>query len=201
MNRKLILIVAGLLAFAVTAGTYAYTYSLTAFTAPAVIDAGGNIATFQEAAAPPEWLSILAPMPDAEDDFPGQGHAYGRYKKVKIAGEVPEGDLFVVTPHPSYTGDLLVRIYLTNTADLLKAYRYLSMKVYLGDSIEARGEPGYQLLSLENGGTSFNLEGGHGGSRTISVIGGSYRLASNNPNTWAEGWTVVPELFCEIMPR
>jgi len=191
MNRKLILIVAGLLAFVVTAGTYAYTYGITASTELGATAAGGDIATFEPAAAEPEWYSILAGLPHSDDDD---------QKKGKVAGDVPLGDLFVVNPHPDYTGDLLVRVYLTNTEDLLKAYRYLNMKLYLGGSIEADEEPGYVILSPENGVAIFNLEGSSGSS-TISIIGGSYRLQSKKTWKWEEGWTIVPELYCEVGPR
>ena len=194
MNRKLILIVAGLLAFVVTAGTYAYTYGITASNTLGATAAGGDIATWQPAAAEPEWYSILAGFKWTDDDD-GQGKDKG-----KVAGDVPLGDLLVVNPHPDYTGDLLVRVYLTNTGDLLKAYRYLNIKLYMAGSIEADEEPGYVILSPDNGVATFNLKGSSGSS-TISIIGGSYRLQSKKPHKWEEGWTIVPELYCEVGPR
>jgi len=113
-------------------------------------------------------------------------------------GEVPSGNIFVITPHPDYSGDLLVKVYLTNTSALVKAYQYLNMKLFLQGSAEA---PGYQLLTLENGVATFNLEGCSGGSQTLSVIGGSYRLVSNDPSQWGAGWSVTPELHCEVTQR
>jgi len=201
MKKKLVLIIAMLLAFIVTAGTYAYTYSLTASTEFGVTQAGGGIATWQPASWEPDWYSVLAGLSGKDDD---DDHGDGKKgkKKVKIAGEVPAGDLFVVTTHPQYTGDLLVKVYLTNTGDLVKAYQYLNMKVYLNGSTEAQQEPGYQLLTLDNGVASFNLEGSAGGgSRTVTIIGGSYGLISNKPGKWEDGWTVVPEFYCEVGPR
>ena len=115
-----------------------------------------------------------------------------------IEGEVPSGDLFVVTPHASYSGDLLVNVYLTNTAALVKAYQYLNIKLYLDGSEEA---PGYQLLTLDNGGASFNLEGSASGSHTLSVTGGSYRLVSDDSSEWGAGWSVTPELYCQVIQR
>ncbi len=36
---------------------------------------------------------------------------------------------------------------------------------------------------------------------TIEVIGGGYCLVSDNTSEWDTGWTVVPELYCEVTPR
>ena len=113
-------------------------------------------------------------------------------------GEVPSGDLFVITPHPNYSGDLLVKVYLTNTSALVKSYQYLNMKLFLQGAAEA---PGYRLLTLENGVATFNLEGCSGGSRTLSVIGGSYCLVSDDSSQWGAGWSVTPELHCEVTQR
>jgi len=194
MKRKLILIVAVFLAFMVTAGTYAYTYTSTAsISFEGVSQAGGQAATYEPAAWEPDWNAVLAGLSKGKKD--------DDYGKGKTRGEVPPGELFVVLTDRNFTGDLLVRVYLANTGDLAKAYGYLNMKLYLGCSIEAYEEPGYQLLSLDNGVASFNVEGDFSGSRTISVIGGSYRLNSNKPSNWEDGWTVVPEFYCEIIPK
>ncbi len=81
-----------------------------------------------------------------------------------VCGEVPTGDLYEVTPNSSYTGDLQAKVYLTNTAALTKAYQYLNMKLYVEDSAEADETPNYQLLTLVNGVTTFNLRNIGGGS-------------------------------------
>jgi len=114
------------------------------------------------------------------------------------AGDVPVGNLFVVTPHPDYTGDLKVHVYLTNTAALTKAYQYLNMKLYLEGSVEA---PDYCLLTLQNGEVGFNLDAPHNLTHTLSVIGGSYSLVSDDPNEWSLGWSITPELYCEVTQR
>jgi hypothetical protein len=186
-----------LLAFVVTAGTYAYTYSISSTTEFGVTQAGGGIATWEPASWEPDWYSVLAGLSEEDDDDDGK-----KGKKGKIRGAVPTGDLFVVTTHPNYTGDLLLKVYVTNTGDLVKAYRYLNMKVYLDGSIETEQEPGYQLLTLDNGVANFNLKGNAGGgSRTVTIIGGSYGLISHKLNKWQDGWTVVPEFYCEVGPR
>ena len=123
------------------------------------------------------------------------------YEFVETQGEVPQGDLFDVTPHESYTGDLLLKIYLTNTTELLKAYKYLNMKLYVANSLEAEETPNYQILSIETGVILFNIEGESDESYTVEVIGGSYRLLSDDSSQWGEGWSITPEFFCEVAQR
>ncbi|MFC1961787.1 hypothetical protein ACFLWN_01895 [Chloroflexota bacterium] len=118
-----------------------------------------------------------------------------------IEGEVPPGNLFTITPHPDYTGDLLVNIYLTNTGLLKLCYQHLNLKVYLENSLEAAEDPEYQVLSLENGVASFNIEGGSDTSYIVQVVGGGYNLISGDPYEWGEGWTHIPELYCEVTQR
>jgi len=46
-----------------------------------------------------------------------QVYAEVNYSTIKLCGEVPTGDLFDITPDDDYTGDLAVKVYLTNTGD------------------------------------------------------------------------------------
>lgn len=123
------------------------------------------------------------------------------YKYTLIEGAVPLGSLYDITPHPGYTGDLMVKIYLTDTADLLKAYKYLNMKVYLSHSLEAGKTPDYQVLSIENGVVVFNIQGGAAASYTVSISGGAYRIMSDTPEEWSPGWSITPEFYCEVSQR
>ncbi len=123
------------------------------------------------------------------------------YNYVIIEGSVPVGELYDVTPHPDYTGDLMLKMYLLNTADLLKAYQYLNMKVYVANSVEAEETPDFQVLSIENGLVMFNIEGGSADDYTIKIIGGGYRLVSGDTSEWGEGWSVTPEFYLEITQR
>jgi len=117
-------------------------------------------------------------------------------------GDVPTGDLFDITPHTDYTGDFAVKVYLTNTGNLIKAYQYLNMKLHLPGSVEAGETPSYQLLTLDNGEVTFNMKDYTPGSTyTLSVTGGSYCLVSTDTSQWEEGWTVAPEFYCLIMQR
>ncbi|MBA7700194.1 hypothetical protein ES703_108903 [subsurface metagenome] len=101
----------------------------------------------------------------------------------------------------NYTGDLLVKVYLTNTANIIKAYQYLNMKLYVANSLEADNTPDYQVLSIENGVVQFNIMGGSAESYTVEVTGGGYRLVSDNPIEWGEGWSITPEFYCEVSQR
>ena len=118
-----------------------------------------------------------------------------------LTGNTPTDNLFEVTPHASYSGNLQVRVYLTNIDALLKAYDNLTMELYLEGSVEAGETPNYQLMTLENGVATFNLVGITGGSYTLSVDGGTYQLVSREPMEWEAGYTVTPELYCEATQR
>ncbi|MBN1161714.1 MAG: hypothetical protein JXA17_07205 [Dehalococcoidales bacterium] len=123
------------------------------------------------------------------------------YEYSNVQGQVPTGCLFDIYPAPDYTGDLLVKIYLTNTANLLKAYQYINMKIFIANSIEAGYTPDYQILSIETGVIIFNIKGGSAESYTVQITGGSYRLISDDPYEWGTGWTIIPEFYCEVTQR
>jgi hypothetical protein len=123
------------------------------------------------------------------------------YSYIPISGGVPTGDLFDITPTTDYTGDLAVRVYLTNTGDLVKAYDDLNIRLYLEGSVEAGETPDYLVLTPENGLVTFNLKDYSPGTYTLSVTGGTYTLISDEPSEWEEGWTVTPELYCQILQR
>ncbi len=120
-----------------------------------------------------------------------------------VQGDVPEGNLFTITPAPEYTGDMLVKVYLTNTGLLSPAYKYLNIKLYMENSLEAEKTPDYQLLTMENGVAIFNIEGGSAVSYNVEVGGGSWGLTSGYPEEWGdeEDWTITPEFYCEVSQR
>ncbi len=140
MKRKLRLqLILGLvLTLVVTSGLYAFTYTATTATMDVTV-AGEVIVTSAPSATQPEWDSVLTPP----GSFP-------------LMGEVPAGYLFDLTPNAQYSGGATATIYLANTGDLVKAYDYLNMKVYVYGSAEADETPNYQLLTLQNGGVTFN---------------------------------------------
>jgi hypothetical protein len=75
------------------------------------------------------------------------------------------------------------------------------MELYVAKSIEAQKPPTIRVLSLENGVAIFNIEGGSAKKYTVEVRGGAYRLVSSNPGEWGKGWSVVPDLYCEVTQR
>lgn len=141
MKRKLYLIVALALAAVICGGTYAYAFTQATATV-STIPADGNIAAVDEAVSQPDWQSIL-------DDLASEN---------KTMGEVPSGDLFDVTPNSAYSGDLDIKVYLANTDNLSKAYQYCNMKLYMDGSVEAGEDPNYQLLTLDNGQSTFTVQ-------------------------------------------
>jgi hypothetical protein len=124
-----------------------------------------------------------------------------KYEYAIIQGAVPCGGLFDIIPESEETGDLFVKVYLTNAAELLKAYRHLNMKVYLADSLESQQSPAYQVLSTESEEVTFNVEGGYSESYLVEITGGSYCLVSSHSFEWEEGWSIVPEFYCEVTQR
>ncbi|MBA7635582.1 hypothetical protein ES703_43186 [subsurface metagenome] len=118
-----------------------------------------------------------------------------------LQGDVPTGDLFEVVEHVDYTGDLVVTVYLNNSGNLTKAYQSLNLELYLEGSVEAGETPNYRLLTLENGVATFITVGGGSDNHTLSVTGGTYTLTSREPLEWETGWTVTPELYCEVTQR
>ncbi len=123
------------------------------------------------------------------------------YEYIPISGNVPTGDLFEITPHVDYSGDLAVKVYLANTGSLTKAYQSLNMELYLEGSVEAGKTPNYRLLTLNNGAATFAIEGGGSDNHTLSVTGGDYYLVSDNISAWEAGWSVTPEIYCQTTQR
>ena len=140
MKRKRQLTIGLVLALVVSGGLYASAYT-SATTTTNITVAGEEIATAAPSAVQPDWDSILTPP----ESFP-------------LLGEVPTGDLFDITPSAEYSGDLAMKVYLTNTGNLIKAYEYLNMKLYLEGSVEAGETPNYQLLTLQNGEVNFIMQ-------------------------------------------
>ncbi len=123
------------------------------------------------------------------------------YEAPLLTDSTSTGDLFDITPHTDFTGDIAVKVYLVNTGSLAKAYQDLNMNLYLEGSVEAGETPDYRTLTLENGWVIFNLKDYSPGTYTLSVTGGDYTLVSRDTSEWEEGWTVTPELYCQIVQR
>jgi len=141
VKNKIRLIIALVLALLVSSGAFAYTFT-TATGTIAVAEPTGDVVSCNASAIQPDWDSIL-------DDLSTEN---------KTAGEVPSGDLFNISPDATFTGVIRAKVYLANTGDLIKAYSYLNMKLYLPGSLEAGETPNYRMLTLQNGEAAFTLE-------------------------------------------
>ncbi len=136
-----------------------------------------------------------------EDTRCTQVYAEVGFEAPLLTTNIPTGDLFIVTPNADYTGDLAVRVYLVNTGNTTRAYQSVNMEVYLEGSAEAGQVPNYRTLTLDNGMATFWLNNAGSDNRTLSVTGGTYMLTSREPLEWEVGWTVIPELYCEVPQR
>ncbi len=138
-RKRFYLTAAFLLVLIISGGIYAYTYT----TAVGTIDIDAptaDIASCNETVTQPDWSSVTDNLSENT-----------------TCGQVPTGGLFSISPNPSYTGDLLASIHLTNVGSLIKAYQYLNMQVYVAGSESANETPNYKLLTLQNGQASFSL--------------------------------------------
>lgn len=142
MDIKRRVLITGLVAAVLlSGGAYAYTYT-TGFQIINVGEPSGDVATSNVPSGQPDWNSVTDNLSENT-----------------TCGEVPTGDLYDITPNASYSGDILVDVYLTNAANLTRAYKYFNMKLYLDGSDEAAETPSYRVLSLENGRANFSLGG------------------------------------------
>jgi hypothetical protein len=139
---KRLLIIALIAVLAVTGGVFAYTFT----TATATIGVVAPTSDFAEVTAN---SSITAPT------------VFG-----KFAGTWPQSTLFTVTPDASYTGDLVVKVYMVNTGELIRQYDHLNMSIEYTDTTGAladtQGEA--QVLNLQNGEVLFDWTSGNGTS-------------------------------------
>ena len=117
-------------------------------------------------------------------------------QQLLLEAEIPRGKLFKVSVNKYYTGDLLVKVYLTNAGALSLAYDQLNIELTLAGSMD-----GVQTLTMDKAAATFNLAGGAGKNHHLRLVGGSYRLISDNPDEWAEGWSITPEFYCEATQR
>ena len=137
----------------------------------------------------------------AIDSLCTQVYANVNFDAPDLSGNTPTGDIYEITAHSGYGGNLQVRVYLTNTDALQKAFNYIDMHLYLESSQEAGETPNYQLMNLQDGVAVFNLVNISGGSYTLSINGGTYQLTSRETSDWEAGWTVTPEFYCEVAQR
>ncbi|MFC1911986.1 hypothetical protein ACFLXG_02365 [Chloroflexota bacterium] len=173
---KKIIIIALLAALLVTGGVFAYTFT----TASATIGVTAPTSDFATITAG----SVTAPT------------VFGRF-----TGTWPAGDLYTITPDASYTGDLVITVYLTNAGELIRYYQHLNMKLEFQDSTnttaDEQGEA--QVISMQNSQALFTWASGNGTSPyTVKITGGSFRL---HPFKSLTGGSYQPQLWAEITQR
>jgi len=120
----------------------------------------------------------------------------------KFTGTWSSGNLFTITPDAAYTGDLVVRVYIVNTGQLIRTYEHLNMSVeFVGsDNSTMVDEQGIaQVLNLQNSEVLFTWANGTGTSPYHARLdGGSYRLL---PFKSLSGASYQPQLWIEITQR
>jgi len=188
-RRGLFFIGAMVLAIAITSGIFAYTYTTATLTLAATPK--GEFAEVIKDASPPSWPTV-----------------WNRWK-----GVVPPGDLFDITPEATYTGDLVVKVYLTNQASLVTGYQHLNIKLQLWDDVAANHGTAvnmtdwqnayadtarFELLTMENGMATFALQGYTAGNTYyIYSAGGTFQTQPWKAATAAGN--LSPDFFCEVI--
>ena len=128
--------------------------------------------------------------------------AFGKYK-----GDLPAGNLFSITSG-DYTGDLTVKVSIMNPGALALAFQYFNMQlaltdaggnIIIGSGLAPAGHE-YQVLSLENGVVGFDVAWA-GPPYYVKLIDGGYATFGRLPLEWTSGYSVSPQLFCEVVAR
>ena len=119
----------------------------------------------------------------AEDSAQPSWEAFGGV----IGGVTTPGDIFYIDVG-DYPADIAVTLYIINTDELIRSYRYLTLKVGiyaqndLGEWQTASGTEGGMLpdsyITLRNGQVSFVLPG-HGNYK-VTIDSGSFNCISAN---------------------
>lgn len=173
---KKIIVIALLAALLVTSGVFAYAFT----TATATIGVTAPTSDFATVTAG----SVTAPT------------VFGRF-----TGTWPTGDLYTITPDASYTGDLVITVYLTNAGELIRYYQHLNMKLEFMDSTnttaDEQGE--VQVINMQNSQVLFTWANDPGaGPYTVKITGGSFRI---HPFKSLTGGSYQPQLWAEITQR
>lgn len=175
MKKLLIIAIAAVLI--ATGGIFAYTYT----TATATIGVTAIQSDFAEVSANGTYSAPTV---------------FGRF-----TGTWPSGPLFDITPYPTYSGDLVIRVYLVNTGSLIRYYEHLNMSLEFWDTTNTSAdEQGIiQVLNLQNSEVLFTWPSLNGTPPyRVELTGGSYRL---HPWKTMAGGSVTPQVWCEITQR
>ena len=164
-----------LIILAIAGGSFAYTY-LTATQTISVSGTGGDIAIVEPDGSP-SWPDISG----------------------RQAGQLPTVSLFTINPKGDYTGNLLVKLYLTNTGELIHVYQHLNMKIGLFNG--SGGQVGRtEYLTLDNGVATIETDYGIGwvGVHKLKVTGGSYNTLKGVAGS---GESFAPAFYAEVRQK
>jgi len=174
---KKFLIIALVALLAVTGGMFAFTFT----TATATIGVNAPTSDFANVTAN---SSITAPT------------VFG-----KFTSTWPTSKLFTITPDPSYSGDLVISVYLVNSGELIRQYQHLNMSLRYTDNTGAMADEQaeIQVLNLQNAQVLFTFTSGNGTSPfSVDLTGGGYRL---HPFKTMTGGSYQPQVWCEVTQR
>ncbi len=170
---KRLIVIALVAALLTTGGVFAYTWT----TATATI----GVNTIESDFAEIEAQTITAPT------------VFGEF-----TGTWPVDWLFQITPDANYTGDLVIKVYLVNTGELIRYYQHLNMALEFWDSTNTKVDEQEitQVLNLQNAEVEFYWANATGtGPYYVKLTGGGFRLhhwkgvlpgGSVQPMVWAE---------------
>lgn len=193
MKKRLFAVLALLVVAAITGVSFATTTG-TASTSVNAVGVSGAFASVTAAttdgkhAYTPVWNPSVNAAGQIPDDLNGDGDT-------DDTADNRPGDLYIVDTG-TYTGDILVTLYLNNPADLVKGYTYLNLAivVYEWDSTLNAGAGGWattavagksgtdytDFVTLTNGYVSFILtQSANGGKYSIGIDAGSFYCIDN----------------------
>jgi len=171
MRKKLYLVIALLVALAVTGGTFAYT-QVSSTVAPTTSFAGveGGFAT----------ISTTEPIS-------GGNYATGNANPtwspvVDVADAITAGDLYYIDVG-TYTGDILVTLYLDNPNTLAKCYSYINMAICVyGVTYDDSAADGFTITGVAAGVT---------GTITCSAGSASIEITTNTSGLTSVSGNVI----------
>lgn len=104
----------------------------------------------------------------------------------EIGNVTAQSQIFDIDPDDTYTGDLLVRLYLVDAGNLLSTFEDLQLKITVSSSGSTVTPSTYQLLTLETDSVYFKITGYTPENRiAVNVTGGSWHaqpsIESNDP--------------------
>jgi len=184
--RGFFLIAAGLVAFSLCGGWFAFGYTTSSTSINLNVPGGGV---------------------DFVDVTVNNTNPLSWNLSASLLGSTGNGTLFDInTSSSNYTGDLIATIYYTNGFDLIDVYRYLNMYITVYDSannvvdINADGSANITtdrtLLTLKNGSVDLYIAQTTADIYTVKVLDGYFLTHSS----WTSGHE-SPNLYCELSTK